>query len=796
MKKTLLLSVILPVLMFSCGDIFGQVTHQNTNSSDHVMNNIDYPRIVRSGMDIPDNFSTLVNQSRYNIDNKGTEFWIMMPRNFNMDGTALYIDITSDVATNGTVELPGISFNEDFTSSPGSITRITLPIEAMVGTNELIENKGIHITANDEVTVYGLSIKQFTSDCFLALPVDILSTQYLAMSYPNLTWTSGFDESTLSQFSVVSPYDNNQVTITPSTATLSGSPEGFPIEITLNKGQTYQVRSALSVESDVDLTGSVIQSSLPIAFFSGNSCASIPTNYAACDIILEQIPPVSTWGNNFVTYPLEGRENGDTWRILSSQDNNNIYIDEELVATLNFGDFYEDIYDVPKTINSSKPVLVMQFSNGDEFDPEISLNGDPFMMLIPPEEQFMDSYTFATPSSGFIYNYVTVTIPTEGISTLLLDGEAVTEGLFTPIGTSGYSAAGLEVEVGSHTLNNTENIPFGIYSYGFNSYDSYGYAGGLSLEFIYEGSAPIITRTAPTINVCQNNHPEDEDILIEVIAQDYEQPYTTSVKLYYSSPPGEPYTMVEMTNTEGDIWSYTVPASESSEPGMNFYFTASDGQLSSSSPTIDPLNNPFCASILPNELPVISHTPVYEATLNMDAEITAEVNDATDYVDEVKLHYRVHGGNPVYTSVEMVQKSKGTYSASIPSSFMVEAGTDYFITAKDNFAIQANYPADQEYIGMNQDVGIGEPEKATIKLSIAPNPVTSASRVALSLMEQSVLTIELFNLNGQKVRTLYDSELPPGTHYFSLNRGTLKSGTYLMKASDGTSVTSEKLIIK
>lgn len=795
MKKTLLLSVILPVLMLSCGNIFGQVTHQNTSTTDVAINNIDYPRVVRSGLEMPENFMTSAPQQRYNIDNKGTEFWIMMPRNYDMYDVGLYLDITSDVATNGTVEVPGISFSEDFTSSPGSITRITLPVEAMVGTNEMIESKGIHITANDEVTVYGLSLKEFTSDCFLALPVDILSTQYLAMSYPNIrTW--GFSESTLSQFSIVSPYDNNQVTITPSTATLSGTPEGSPIEVTLNKGQTYQVRTALSAASDVDLTGSVIQSSLPVALFSGNSCACIPVNYAACDIIVEQIPPVSTWGNNFVTYPLEGRENGDTWRILSSQDNNNIYIDEELVVTLNFGDFYEDIYDVPKTINSSKPVLVMQFSNGDDFDPDINLNGDPFMMLIPPEEQFMDSYTFATPSSGFIYNYVTVTIPTEGISSLLMDGEAVPESLFSPIGTSGYSAAGIEIEVGSHTLINTENIPFGIYSYGFNSYDSYGYAGGLSLEFIYEGSAPVITRAASTINVCQSNHAEDEDMTIEVIAEDYEEPYTATVKLYYSSPPGTPYTMAEMTNTEGNIWSYTVPASESSAPGMNFYFTASDGQLSSSSPTIDPLNNPYCASILPNELPLISHTPLYEASFNTDVEITAEVEDATDYVDEVLLHFRVHGGNPVYNTVEMVQESKGSYSASIPSNFVVESGTDYFITAKDNFDIQANFPYDAAFISMNQEVGIGEPEEAIIKLSLAPNPVTSSSRVTVLLLDQSVLSIELFNLNGQKVRTLFDSELPPGTHYFSLNRGTLKSGTYLMKASDGTSVTSEKIIIK
>jgi len=794
MKKIFTISVLLPVLFLFSGKAFSQTTHQNGMPLDNP-STVEFPRVVRSALEMPEDFIIKHNQ-RVTIDNKGTEFWIMMPRNFDMYGTSLYLDITSDVSTNGTVEVQGLSFNEDFSSTPGEITRITLPESSMVGTNETIEQKGIHITSNDEVTVYGLSIKDYTSDCFLALPIDILSTQYIAMSYPNLTWSSSLDESTLSQFSIVSPYNNNQVTITPSAITLDGSQAGVPIEVTLNKGETYQVRTQISSATDVDLTGSIIQSSLPVALFSGNSCASIPAGYSACDIILEQIPPVSTWGNNFVTYPLEGRENGDTWRILSSQNNNNIYIDGTLVTTLSFGDFYEDIFLESKTINSSKPALVMQFSNGDSYDPNIANNGDPFMMLIPPEEQFMDNYTFATPSSGFSYNYVTVTIPTNGISSLLLNGNPVNESLFTPIGSSDYSAAGIEIELGSHTLSNANNIPFGIYVYGFDSYDSYGYAGGLSLEFIYEGSAPIITRTSPTIEISQINHTEDEDLVIEVLVEDSEEPYTNSVKLYYSSPPGEPYIMAEMNNTADNLWSYTVSADECMEPGMNFYFTASDGQLSSSDPAVDPLNNPYCASILPNELPVITHTSIYSSPYNTDIEITAEITDLTDYVDEVLLHYRVHGGNPVFTKLEMSENGEDLYTGTIPGNMVTASGTDYYISAKDNFEIQAIFPDEAEYIKINQGVGIEDPEEQLVDISCAPNPVNFETKLAVTLKERSRLTIELFNITGQKVRTLLDSEMPVGIHHYALRKGTLQSGTYFLKASNGKQTTTQKLIIQ
>ncbi|MDZ7775074.1 MAG: hypothetical protein U5L09_05395 [Bacteroidales bacterium] len=164
--------------------------------------------------------------------------------------------------------IPGQGFTEDFTATPGEITRITLPPEAQVTTSETIESKGIHVVANDEVAVYGLNLRGYSSDCFLALPLDILSTQYLVISYPNFTWTS-ISESTLGQFAIVSPYDNNEITITPTSSTYNGSSAGQPIQVMLNQGETYQLRTAYNNDPETDFTGSIVQSTLPVALFAG-----------------------------------------------------------------------------------------------------------------------------------------------------------------------------------------------------------------------------------------------------------------------------------------------------------------------------------------------------------------------------------------------------------------------------------------------------------------------------------------------------------------------------------------------
>ena len=61
---------------------------------------------------------------------------------------------------------------------------------------------------------------------------------------------------------------------------------------------------------------------------------------------------------------------------------------------MNRGQFHERTNTASTQITASEPVLVAQYANGQVFDGSA---GDPFMMLVPPAEQFGGSYTLATP---------------------------------------------------------------------------------------------------------------------------------------------------------------------------------------------------------------------------------------------------------------------------------------------------------------------------------------------------------------------------------------------------------------
>jgi hypothetical protein len=385
------------------------------------------------------------------LDSKGTDFWLMFNGNFRTPELTLFI--TGDTATSGTVSIPGLAFTSPFTVTPGTITSVTIPSSAEVTTSNIIENLGIHVVSTAEVTVYGLSRLQATTDAFLGLPTDILGTEYINLGYKNTNVINA------SQFGIVATQDNTAVTITP-TVTTGSRIAGVPYLITLNQGQTYQLRNTNSAPAD--LTGSIIQSDKPIAVFGGHQCANIPSGSVACDHIVEQLTPTSTWGQAFLTVPLATRVRGDTFRILASQNGTEVRINGSLVVTLNRGQFYEQIIVGQSEITTTNPVLVAQYSNSSSFD---GVTSDPFQTLIPPKEQFLAGYTVTTPASGFPTNFINIVAPNAIVGTINLDGSAIPSASFSPIGSSGFSGAQVAVLIGSHNLDAT--LPFGITNYGF-----------------------------------------------------------------------------------------------------------------------------------------------------------------------------------------------------------------------------------------------------------------------------------------------------------------------------------------
>ena len=275
-----------------------------------------------------------------------------------------------------------------------------------------------------------------------------------------------------SQILVLAVDNDTVVEITPT--------KGLSSNVTLTNLEAYQL------QSDDDVTGTLLRSSKPVAVFAGGVCLNVPTDIDFCDHLVEQLPPISTWGMEFLTVALANRFAGDIIRIVARDDATNVTIDGVNVAALNATDFYETTLASATVheISTSRPALLAQFSLGTNADGQVS---DPFMMLVPPAEQFLDTYTLTTPAAEPVpfTNFISVVILEDDLPHCTLDGAPMVFLQTTPpasIGSSGFVGAHLSVTVGVHNLRCPS--PFGAYAYGYATFDSYGYPAGMALSSI------------------------------------------------------------------------------------------------------------------------------------------------------------------------------------------------------------------------------------------------------------------------------------------------------------------------
>jgi hypothetical protein len=384
---------------------------------------------------------------------QGQEFWLAFQPNASEIGASLQLNIAGQAGVTGQVTIPGLAISHDFAITAEGIAVVDLELDAKTSESNTgqVENKAVHVQASGSVSVYGMNRALHSTDAFTAYPVGAAGTSFRLLAY-----NGGISQD---QVAVVAVDQPAQVTIT--------LPGGESYTETVSQGQVY----SLSADS---LTGAQVTSDQPVNVSSGNLCTYVPTGVPACDHLVEQIPPVSAWGQEYVTFPLVGRTQ-DTFRILADRDHTVVTITKTTpeTVTLQAGEFYELLSGEPMTITATEPIEVAQYSNGQMFDNVLS---DPFMVIVQPQDQGLMESTFAAPTTGFRSNFVNVSVTTADRDSVRLDGQPVPATAWVEIPGSDFSGAGLAVEAGNHHI--TADVPIQTIVYGFDYADSYGYPGG------------------------------------------------------------------------------------------------------------------------------------------------------------------------------------------------------------------------------------------------------------------------------------------------------------------------------
>jgi hypothetical protein len=250
--------------------------------------------------------------------------------------------------------------------------------------------RGVRVLSDNPVHVFTGNYRDRHSDGTVVLPVHALGTKYVTAGY---NWMEAYEH-----FCVLATEDGTDVTITPHAFTSTGRPDGLPFTITLGRGELYYIKSFIAGPGG-SLTGTRIDATKPVAVFSGAESGWIPelntSDYGYLNPHAEQMIPYRFLGREYVAVPFRSRRNGDTYRIVATEDNTTVTLNGMDIRTLtSAGDWSEDNLSDILHISADKPVMVAQYANSARWDADDNEYGDASMLLLVPTDRYMSCHYF------------------------------------------------------------------------------------------------------------------------------------------------------------------------------------------------------------------------------------------------------------------------------------------------------------------------------------------------------------------------------------------------------------------
>lgn len=500
-------------------------------------------------------------------NNAGTEFYLAFPANWEINTANKYIRlyISSDVETDvdiyvlgafkGSVKtIPNEVVTYDLTNLEGQI--FVRSDQSVLPDDQVYTGKAVRIVAEKPIVVYGMNRTDFTSDGFLALPVDALGREYIVASAASV---GGTTQVLPSQYMIVAPYDNTRVQITNPMDTPNHN-AGETFTVTLNKGDVF---STMSIGFSGDLSGAHLVADRPIAVLAGQNCTYLPTfQYPACDHLVEMMLPVEAWGKVYHSLPFRERTKGDTYRIFASHPETDVFVNGEKIITLTgVGGAngqgwteYRQQSPEPLVFTGSRPIFVAQYNNSQTYDNSTST--DPFYTVLTPVEQYQTDVVFTVPKDDFAKNFVSLVSDSVGLHRLEIaeagkdNWKTIVNGFTGSVQTfkgmvdgKMYTGKSFAIAPGTYQLRGEQ--PFAGYVYGGGQFASYGYPLSVATAHTNVGAVDGgDERSSLSMKLSSNPVTGDQAILV----------YTLALRSNV---------LIQLTNMSGEIvYQVTLPAME------------------------------------------------------------------------------------------------------------------------------------------------------------------------------------------------------------------------------------------
>lgn len=441
------------------------------------------------------------------VPSEGTRFWVTFLSNNNgaaLDETQKVISLTAAGERAATIT---VTYSVDNTTETTSIAagggsvKLELDNDKAYNLSNGTTLKTVLVESTDTISLFASVQDGGYYESTYVLPEEALGTEYVVLV------NRRNKNALISEFAVVATEDYTTLHITKREVNEVKTPMTPSASVTsrqtvsLNKGQVYVVKSKSNTNSTYyNLSASTVASDKPVAVFSADEGSLVPyvTGGLAQNYLSEQMAPISSWGKEFVAVKPKNVRNNIV-RIVSAYPNTEVTIKESggntqtvvldsfsiyeyprltmsTYSTSNIGDMY---------ITSTQPIAVCGYVPNtayniltDEYDNEITF-GAPSEAWIAPMRQGVNAMTFATTPYLMGEFYANIVVPTEGVSSMQLDGASIADAFSTLSGTD-YSIARVLVTDGKHALTNAA-AQFVTTVYGYGDETGFYFGAGFNL---------------------------------------------------------------------------------------------------------------------------------------------------------------------------------------------------------------------------------------------------------------------------------------------------------------------------
>jgi len=124
----------------------------------------------------------------------------------------------------------------------------------------------------------------------------------------------------------------------------------------------------------------------------------------------------------------------------------------------------------------------------------------------------------------------------------------------------------------------------------------------------------------------------------------------------------------------------------------------------------------------------------------------------------------------------------------LPGFFMLYYGNNNKILIGTTFGSMSSTEFTTGYVGIEEDI-------AEQEFNVFPNPFTDKTTISFLLNSNQNVIIDVFNMIGEKVKSINNGNLTAGSHTIELDRSKLSNGIYFISMKAGNNIYTEKIMI-